>query len=71
MPSSTLGPTSSPTATNTIAGVTGVPVSRRETAATPSSVSATMASAHFTGRSSRLAGHGASPRWHEAAEILD
>ena len=38
IPSSTSGPTSSPTATNTIAGVTGVPVSRRETAATPSSV---------------------------------
>ena len=48
IPSSTLGPTSSPTATNTIAGVTGVPDSRRETAATPSSASATMASAHST-----------------------
>ena len=40
---STFGPTSNPTATKTIAGVTGVPDSRREIAATPSSVSATMA----------------------------
>ena len=45
-PSSTSGPTSRPNATNTIAGVTGVPDSRREIAATPSSVSATMASDH-------------------------
>ncbi len=43
---STSGPTSNPTATKTIAGVTGVPVSRPEIAATPSSVSATMASDH-------------------------
>ena len=42
---STLGPTSNPTTTNSIAGVTGVPDSRPETAATPSSVSATMARA--------------------------
>ena len=48
IPSSTSGPTSSPTATNTIAGVTGVPDSRRETAATPSSASATMARDHST-----------------------
>ena len=40
------GPTSSPKATNRIAGVIGVPDSRRETAATPSSASATSASAH-------------------------
>ena len=53
MPSSTWGPTSSPTATNTIAGVTGVPVSRRETAATASSVSATTARAHFIAGSRR------------------
>ena len=46
IPSSTSGPTSNPTATKTIAGVTGVPDSRLEIAATPSSVSATMASDH-------------------------
>ena len=46
MPSKTSGPTSNPTATKTIAGVTGVPDSRLEIAATPSSVSATMASDH-------------------------
>ena len=45
--SSTWGPTKRPTATNTIAGVTGVPDSRREIAATQSSATATMASAHF------------------------
>ena len=49
---STSGPTSNPTATKTIAGVTGVPDSRPETAATASSVKATMARAHSTG-----------PRW--------
>ena len=46
IPSSTSGPTSNPTATNTIAGVTGVPYSRAEIAATASSVSATMARDH-------------------------
>ena len=46
IPPSTSGPTSNPTATKTIAGVTGVPDSRREIAATPSSVSATMARDH-------------------------
>ena len=46
MPSSALGPTSSPNATNRIAGVIGVPASRRETAATPSSASATRTSVH-------------------------
>jgi hypothetical protein len=45
---STFGPASNPTTTKTIAGVTGVPYSRREIAATPSSVSATMASAQST-----------------------
>ena len=44
IPPSTSGPTSRPAPTNRIAGVIGVPASRRETAATPSSVSATMAS---------------------------
>ena len=44
--SSTSGPTSNPTATKTIAGVTGVPDSRREIAATPRTVSATMARDH-------------------------
>ena len=43
---STFGPTSRPTATKTIAGVIGVPDSRLETAATPSSVTARIASAH-------------------------
>ena len=46
IPPSTSGPTSNPTVTNTIAGVTGVPDSRREIVATPSTVSATTASAH-------------------------
>ena len=46
IPPSTSGPTSNPTATKTIAGVTGVPDSRREIAATPSSASATMARDH-------------------------
>ena len=46
IPSSTSGPASNPTATNTIAGVIGVPYNRREIAATPSSASATMASDH-------------------------
>ena len=41
---STLGPTSRPTTTNSIAGVIGVPDSRAEIAATPSRTSATMAS---------------------------
>jgi hypothetical protein len=41
--SSAFGPTSSPKATNTIVGVTGVPDRRRDTAATPSSASATSA----------------------------
>ena len=50
IPSSTWGPTNKPTATNTIAGVTGVPESRREIAATPSSASATMARAHSISR---------------------
>ena len=45
-PSSTSGPTSNPKATNSIAGVIGVPASRRETAATPSRASATSASDH-------------------------
>ena len=40
---STFGPASNPIATKTIAAVTGVPDSRREIAATPSSVTATMA----------------------------
>src|SRR4051812_14975835 len=43
---STRGPMSTPTATNTIAGVTGVPYSRREIAATPSNVAARIASDH-------------------------
>ena len=46
MPSRALRPTSSPKATNTIAGVIGVPSSRRETAATPSSASDTRTSVH-------------------------
>ena len=46
IPSSTSGPTSSPKATNRIAGVIGVPDSRPEIAATPSSASATRARAH-------------------------
>jgi hypothetical protein len=46
IPSSTSGPTTNPKATNRIAGVIGVPDSRRETAATPSSASATRATAH-------------------------
>ena len=46
IPSSTWGPANNPTATKTIAGVSGVPYNRREIAATPSRVSATMASAH-------------------------
>ena len=46
---STSGPTSNPTATNTIAGVTTVPDSRPEIAATASSVTATMARAHSIG----------------------
>ena len=46
--SSTSGPISSPNATNTIAGVTGVPDNRPEIAATPRSVSARMARAHST-----------------------
>jgi hypothetical protein len=46
IPSSTFGPTSNPKATNRIAGVIGVPDSRRETAATPSSASATRERAH-------------------------
>ena len=50
IPPSTFGPTSNPTATKTIVGVTGVPDSRREIAATPSSVSATMARAHSIDR---------------------
>ena len=45
MPPSACGPTSSPNATNTIAGVNAVPTSRRETAATASSANATSASA--------------------------
>ena len=49
---STSGPTSNPTATNTIVAVTGVPDSRPDSAATPSSVSATMASDHSTGLAS-------------------
>ena len=44
IPSSTWGPANNPTATNTIAGVRGVPYNRREIAATASRVSATMAS---------------------------
>ena len=48
IPSSTFGPASNPMPTNNIAGVTGVPDSRRETAATPSSASATIASDHST-----------------------
>ena len=43
---STSGPTSSPTPVNTMTGVTGVPDNRPETAATASSVRATMASDH-------------------------
>src|SRR3954471_10956653 len=46
IPSNSSGPTTNPTPTNSIAGVTGVPSSRRETAATPSSASATRASHH-------------------------
>ena len=46
MPPSACGPTSSPNATNTIAGVNAVPTSRLDTAATPSSANATSASAH-------------------------
>ena len=46
--SRTSGPTSNPIATKTIAGVTGVPDSSREVAATPSNTSATMASDHST-----------------------
>ena len=46
IPSSTSGPTSNPKATNSIAGVIGVPDSRPETAPTPSSAIATRASAH-------------------------
>ena len=46
IPPSTCGPTSRPKATNNIVGVSGVPEIRREIAATPSSASATMASAH-------------------------
>jgi hypothetical protein len=45
--SNTSGPRSAPTSTNTIAGVTGVPVSRRDTPATASTVAAMIASAHF------------------------
>ena len=41
-----LGPASNPNATNTIAGVIGVPDSRREIAATASRVNATSASDH-------------------------
>ncbi len=59
-PSSTCGPTSTPNATNTIAGVTGVPCRRREIAATPSSASATMARAHSITRASPQAGRFAS-----------
>ena len=45
--SNTSGPTSTPTSTNTITGVTGVPVSSRDTPATASAVAATIASSHF------------------------
>jgi len=46
--SSSSGPTSTPIATNTIAGVTGVLESCRETAATASTASATMARVQVT-----------------------
>ena len=45
--STTSGPSSTPTQANTIAVVTGVPVSRRDTAATASTVAATIANSHF------------------------
>jgi hypothetical protein len=45
---STWGPANNPTATKPIAGVTTVPDSRPEIAATPSSVKATIASDHAT-----------------------
>ena len=60
--SSTLGPTSKPTATKTIAGVIGVPDSRRETAATPSSANATMARDHSIRPSARSLGADPRPR---------
>ena len=63
IPSSTLGPTSRPTATKTIAGVIGEPSSRRDTAATPSKATATMASDHsMRHRTSRSGGSGRSHR---------
>ena len=50
MSSSTSGPASSPTATNTIAGVTGVPLSRPDTAATARIERARIGTAQFTVR---------------------
>ena len=53
MPPNTFGPASSPIVTKTIVGVTGVPDSRCETAATPSSASAAMARDHSIARTAR------------------
>jgi hypothetical protein len=46
--SMTSGPASTPARTNAIGGVTGVPVIRRDTAATARTVAAMIASSHFT-----------------------
>ena len=54
-PSITNGPTRTPTTTNTIAVVTGVPVSRRDTAATARTVAATIANSHFMALSASVA----------------
>ena len=58
--SSTSGPTSTPTAVTTIAGVTGVLDRRRDTAATSSNVRPMIASPEFTARPSRRRFPGAS-----------
>jgi hypothetical protein len=49
------GPTSNPSTTNTIAGVTDVPLRRRDTAATASTINATIARSHFMSPDHRTA----------------